>query len=518
MFCSGCVRIVDEPPAISGRLNEVCDGCEHAFVQCVDCNEPVHESQYVIIEDGDYICHHCNEDRLPVCTDCEHAIAGYVREHDGDSYCRDCYSENFSTCDHCNDTEYRRDLAQYPNIELCDYCDDRYFTCVDCEDRIHENYMNENFAGNLVCDDCDRSRYEDDDYYEDGQCDCADCRESRGDGYESPSGGRRDVESEILGGTPRYNTQTMGAELEVKFDGGVPFYLGGYGSGSPAREPFFSGWRAERDCTVDAEFPSPILSGSAGLAEMIETAKLLTANGATVDSDCGQHVTVSVPNANSRTPVNVQRLTYAVEDAMYALTGAYRRMHSDYAPRMKNCPYGTSDLKSKYRFSERQISVNIRDNELAEFRYPPGTLNSEQMAINVGIAQLVAQLAGGLFSESEIDDMFDEAIDIEENPDLSHDEKIHEHVKHGITILAHMGWSVDGEMPGLPYDPRDPVSVKLEDFSHPKTTYTRLPECNEILARMQRQLHTFYSKTSLGNDELNETLEIMGLPAHVSIA
>jgi hypothetical protein len=277
-------------------------------------------------------------------------------------------------------------------------------------------------------------------------------------------------------------------EVETLFRDRCPFALGGYASRTLAGPEFISGWRAEEDCTVDAEIISPPLSGPEGLAEIIHTFSILENAGARMGSAAGQHVTVGMP-FGTYADMYIQKLMYAMEESMFALTGAYHRMYNRaYSSRMKY----SYDLDMGRQEYERECVAHIRDSERVEFRYPPGTLNSSQIAINVGVTQLIARLSDEL-SRHEIDELYEESKRIEQS-NLPKHERIHEQVQLGLMVLADYGWHVSGQMDGLPYDPTRETVARIQDFAHNHDEYVELPDRSSIVARIQRQLGNFYQR------------------------
>lgn len=435
-----CEDRTDEPEVSDGRV-ELCEDCAEDFFTCERCH-------YV-----DY--------------------ADEIRAVADEYWCEHCADEYAGTCEHC-DREYpEREILSFGNITLCeDCCQDHYFTCHACEYAYPLDY---------------------DEHYDEssGYSYCRDCAPEH---RELDRAAYHNVES----GSVRRSGRTFGVEVEVMFPDGSPWYLGGYHSYRQAPEgTFYSGWRGEDDATVDGEFISPPMGGAAGLAELIATFGRLEDNGASVGPKTGQHITVDVTPDTWRTEdqqIKVQRLMLALEDAMLALTGSYQRLQGvTYHHRIKGSTYNTRAVKDKQGAYTRELSAGIKENGLVEFRYPPGTLNPAQAAINVGLVQLLCDLAEEM-SDEDVDKLVEESLAIEANPNLSTLERIHMQVRLGLGVFTVNGWHEGGSFEGLPYDPDDAPIVQIGDRYYGHVDTVALPSSETLRERMYRQLDRFYKR------------------------
>jgi hypothetical protein len=429
--CAKCGEDREDFPTLTTAAgNEICEDCEHHYQACEDCGEYYRDSRV---------------------TD----IGGSSRYH---WVCEGCL-DNYHRCDDCGD--YATDDYGDFYRTICESCyEDHYFRCEGCGEVEHiDRMVSDNYEA--LCEDCGPRNF----------------------------GAERNVRAWLIEGVERDGT-TFGVELETMFNGyGCPFELGGYGSGTLAGYEFFSGWRAEEDCTVDAEFPSPVLSGPEGLAEIIATMDMLRRNNAYMDANVGQHVTCAMPDGHT-TGVEVHRIMYAVEEAFFALTGDYNRQFNTYAEKMKADHRQIKDGLESYNSTG---VAHLRNSYLVEFRLPPGTLDASQAAINVGVSQLIVQMAANLSPET-IADMFELAEDVELGwSGLTSWARNHELVKLGLRILAdYGGWHAGGEMQGLPYDPDERTTAHISDYAHNHERDVTLPSRREIISRMHSMILDFY--------------------------
>ncbi len=311
---------------------------------------------------------------------------------------------------------------------------------------------------------------------------------------------------------------TYGVEVETEFEGGgCPIQRDGYHDHvEHCDERFFDNWRIEDDCSLrgGAEVITPVMYNASGMAEIIATFSILKDLGARMTRRCGQHTSVMTNNGDRYEQIAAVRVTAALEDAMLALTGSLARFAGDnrYAPKIKNAGRHFMDNDDDYYGNGG--SANPRGDGRIEFRYPPGTLQASQMAMNVGICQLVVKKACEMTLD-EASDMAREALSIGGYDNVGHGhspngEQTHELVKHGLGILADWGWNFTGNFPGLPYHPDDTpqyVTNHLGGFD------VRLPGRRRISARMNRQINAFYRKLAthgrfdVGEDEAVDMAE-----------
>ncbi|MDP9439588.1 MAG: hypothetical protein M3P49_12750, partial [Actinomycetota bacterium] len=386
-----------------------------------------------------------------------------------DQFCPDCRERILIRCNSCDEYEYREDARFGPGIVVCDGCyQDHYFYCEDCEQLCHY----EDHGGDGYCYQCNSNDIEE---------------------YRVPR--THNVEATVESGTCRDDDRTFGVEIET--NGHFPWSLGGYHSDTPAPEGFFSGWRAEDDCTVAGEFISPStppLKGAEGLAEIIATYRHLYRNGCRITgTNCGQHTTVSVYDVD---PSEVMRLMLAMEEAMFATTAAYGRMRrGSYAYRIKPSSQLYTVEKGSY-ICDTHSSASVRHGgELVEFRYPPGTLKDVQGVLNVGLCKMLVELARDL-SHDALVRLSKEAIGYEVEGHMTPFERIHKQVRLGVRLMVERGgWHQGGEFRGLPYDPEDPPTITLTDpYADPNTQTIALPHGSALLERMDHQIAKFYER------------------------
>lgn len=203
-------------------------------------------------------------------------------------------------------------------------------------------------------------------------------------------------------------TRSFGVELEFQgirlstaaaavatVVGYQPAITGYHQSGTPD----FTRWHVERDGSVTSargiggEVVSPVLNGSAGIAEMRLVMKALAATGARVTVKCGMHVHV---NALDLTGEQISRLIAVYVDrqaAMNELVSPSRRTHG-YGGNGYCRPVSESekiawgeqfkqDGQSTRPRAERYRTVNVTSftrTGTIEFRQHQGTMNASKAA------------------------------------------------------------------------------------------------------------------------------------------
>jgi hypothetical protein len=485
--CAIPMRITNRGPVMDPEAPDLCEACEDAnYTNCERCNDLTHnDAMHKGARDqGQELCTDCVERHMAVCDDCDDILeTDYAYRVNGNgTVCPSCWDTGeYVACNYCSDLFSAGTMESDDYNDLCRDCyRNYYFRCDSCEGVFHDNNYGDNGA------------------------------EECGGSGEDASWYSRNVSATVVSGTPRNDGLTFGVEVETMFDGGSPWDLGEYQSSTPAPMDFISGWKGEEDCTVDGEFISPPLLGPEGLAEIAVTFNILKANGAHMDYHAGQHTTVSTGHT---CPCRVMQVTLLCEEALFAATGAFGRMTNSYATSIKQS--GMSHrVHSGDGLYRHHTCANIRGqgSNLIEFRYPPGTLQPEQMVMNVGLTKLMVQIAESI-SEAELKKLLKDSLATEANCDMNREEKVHEHVKLGLWMIAHFGdWHRDGEMKGLLYDPDDAPTVELKDHSHDHNIEITLPGRGEILGRMTRQITSFYGKMGLAyTTALQESLEIVAL-------
>lgn len=199
---------------------------------------------------------------------------------------------------------------------------------------------------------------------------------------------------------------TFGIEIETTIPTGAPVTVGHYHSGrSIEAAPAFNGakWNAQHDGSIltsagrrDCEFVSPILSGEAGIAHLVQFVEWLNSIGAQVNNSCGLHIHVglrgltSVPNYPRFLNI-LARLVSRHATALYAQTGTLSREQGHYcappsqqyrqavnrASRAKNC--NTLQM-SRYQLLNL---TNIHSRGTVEFRCFASTTNIAKILLHL---------------------------------------------------------------------------------------------------------------------------------------
>lgn len=512
-ICIECFELDTDPTYADNRI-AVCNNCQHQYNQCDSCGHVNNWRRFEQSEDTpNTYCEKCLVEHTTECYGCGYRFED-TEEHEENEYCEACYSDTFSQCDRCEGTFDRDHIVivysgEYRNYEH-EYCADcvyEYATrCEDCDEYVLNDYTSSTAANVIICDQClsngdwcwcgscgevYRSDYC---HHNDYGCTCPDCH-----GSDNQYSDYRNVEATTLSGLCREAFTTFGVEIEAEFDGECPFDLGDYHSDYAASNEFFGGWHAEEDCTVDGEFISPPLSGAGGLAEVIATYRVLQDGGARMTSSCGQHITVNVGDRYAQ--VRAQSLVFVLEESLLALTGSYNRLHNaSYCQRLKKFGYVPD---GENRLGAKMISVSAKRNGLVEYRYPPGTLNPEQLAINTGLVHLISRLARNYseLGDATLNGMVETAMCLESAEDLDETARMQQHILHGLEILRTYGWHEKGELIGLLYNPDNaPVIEVLDhDYSRGHCVTVELPNRCAIFERMRRQLKRFYNRAGLSD-------------------
>ena len=144
---------------------------------------------------------------------------------------------------------------------------------------------------------------------------------------------------------------TFGVELETIIPVGAPVMVGGYHRGTPVTTaPAFNGrfWKAERDGSIAesqgmqaCEFVSPVLSGPAGVENLIAMVRWIEAIGGKVNRTCGCHIHIGVQSvirtddrgAVAKFVKKFARIVNINTEALYAQTGS-RRDENRYTSRL----------------------------------------------------------------------------------------------------------------------------------------------------------------------------------------
>lgn len=276
-------------------------------------------------------------------------------------------------------------------------------------------------------------------------------------------------------GTEREIPVTVGIEIETELEN-IRFRLHeDLGCG-------FSGWWAGTDCSVNhgSEVKSPILQGVGGLAEIIGTAEILVEETAFMQTNCGQHTTIGDPRVEARNRhINWNRrmknLFIALEEGLYAFTGDPGRMFRGYGNAYK--PNAGDGFRN-------------RDGAVVEMRYPPGTLDRNQIAVNVGVCQMLGMLAFDMrLNESR--ELREAALSLHRESGVTGRQISSGNLDFALSFLREQGWSEGGAFPGLPYDIDTPTKVTLKDAS--KGEYeVAMPVRSEIEEHIERMMTQFH--------------------------
>lgn len=261
----------------------------------------------------------------------------------------------------------------------------------------------------------------------------------------------KNVEHEIVSGSAFDSDFTFGIELETNFDYPCPYedYGDQFVDG-------FSGWDSRCEGTIEGvEVVSPILNGVAGIAEILITAQILEDNDGYMDRCCGQHVTVGLPETNETWTSVMVDLFRAYEEHMYAVTGDdYRYSKGGYGGSMKRG--GANGVRVRWdganpvpSYADQYPPYYFLPS--VELRYPPGTLNPVQIALNIGLCLSLAEVALNTSPE-----------EAQERREQQTGGLIARQIEEATAFFEGNGWR---ENYGLPYNVDDPPTVWLVDDS-----------------------------------------------------
>lgn len=463
--------------------------------------------------------------------------------------CLDCIkSRPFAYCDHCNVSwvmnTYFRSTYRCPTHEM---------RCVHCATIFEPDPLNDNYAflspdyaehngqyycgqcaGDLFdfCTDCEGRFPTDDmlwvgegegengDWHDEMQL-CNYChgvwerrnRENRRVRHGTRSTCAVDLAPET--------SKPFGVEIEVMFPPESTPMLGDYHSGYEAAPPFFSKWRAERDSSVydGGEIISPVLQGAAGLAEVLATFDLLDEMEGSVNSRCGQHIHVETDTEGIR----IQAIAGFMEDFLFASTGSYRRWHTDYATRIKQYSHDLDGVMRQLEenpvntlsmYTDRSV-VSRTGHGTFEWRYPAGTLNGTQFAINQAVTNFLTEYAEQA-DEKELKEFLKITRDLAVNDNNRRQTTgtawggawVHDSIKEAAIFLNDKAdWKPGGEWKGMAIElrPRANTSVVVRDDTRNLTREVDIPSERDVLRRLARQLNHFYRRAARAGQWWTET-------------
>ncbi len=482
--CFSCMdgRVMDEE-----RAAEEARRRELGLTTCYHCGDDasIERGRIARLSGDVYVCDNCRQIRYRDCTRCSNPADAYdmanvVMDGHHVQVCYDCYEGHYRYCDGCNESRLREVMTSLPNVTLCSTCFEEWSQCDGCgrahpDSDIGQRIFEDEDTGSLLCRRCYRER-----------------------GLMLPTEQNRN-RWELVSGSVRDGGYTFGVEIEAEWGRrNLPWPIGGYHSSFPASTRyFFPGWRAERDGSLSngAEMISPVLQNSAGLAEAMEALDTIRTNGGRVPRSTGQHITVGTRrgvNDPRDSNIRVQFLMAILEDAMIASTGSFYRWNNHhYCRRLKSM--GLRELERQEGIVYRTSVGNIKPGNLVEFRYPPGTLNRIQMALNMGLTQGLTMAANSM-TWDDLKTRFDDMRNIIMDRDMDRNERAHASIKYGLGFMVNeMGWHRGGDMWGLPYDPMDPPSITLSSRSRGEILIA-MPSGRSIITRFKTQVSQFYNR------------------------
>lgn len=450
-----------------------------------------------------WLCEHCRTTRYIFCASCHYpTLRTRSYEAPGDlaeadvRYCQPCLTTVFIPCGECDTATHRSDMIfDHAERSFCQYCwDDGGWSCSRCGSYFHYNY--DSPAND---EDYDYDRY------------CEECVRSRLPRYNQSSVSYEGLSQDLP------NIRPFGVEIETEWDEDteVPPH-GGYHGFHPASPPFFEGWRAEHDGSLinGVEFISPIMMGLNGFSEVLATFQMLDSMGAQVGkSTVGQHIHLSRRHSSIEIePWKVQAIGSVVEDFLLATTGSWKRSLNEYTPKLKGhdfhdrvnrvSQYLHSDAGIEYIVGSRGV-VCLTD-QTVEFRYPQGTLNPSQFAINLGLCQLIMQ------KSLELDDATLRGMVVGSTmwcepwrtayrngarfDDAETGRIMHQAILYGAQLVAEWGWHQEGTWSGMPYLPEP--DTRIVATVNGKYTF-RLPTERQLIRRLVRQISSYYRRAAI---------------------
>lgn len=433
-----------------------CEGCNNVFLRCARYDFRYEIPEWVQMVASNY------------CPSC-------LGDSDWATYCEGCrqyYPESYMLTDVVRGSN---------DLSWCDDC---------CE-----NYTN-------ICEDCDR-RYSDSCYCERSQTDQYVPRSSRYDRFRATS-----CEVSFSDEVPVAGLPTFGVEVESEWDGDAP-YTGEYHGYHETEPPFLSGWRAETDGSLSngCEFISPPLLGAAGMAEVSVMLDIVHREGGSMRGSCGQHVHIGHPDRDSAWRPQV--VTAVVEDFLIATTGSWKRWYSTYAPHVKDQRLPEWIRQNHQRRRPEQINgyrctSSATDYGTVEFRYPTGTLNDTQFALNLGLCQMVMRLGRDTDIPTLRGMALGAAMNFEEYRNLTYDvhpeeqdlrratwDMVSRSVLISSQLLRENGLSSKQAWRDLPYDTLNPPTCIVVDVSRGIKHEVELPGQRDLMKRLRRQIGRF---------------------------
>lgn len=104
----------------------ICENCRDYYIYCEDCENLVHETCIVSVDDGDrYVCENCADDYY-VCDRCGELYSEVAVNNYDFTLCDYCYNEYYFTCESCGDVYYIDDGEYINGYYYCYNCADEY--------------------------------------------------------------------------------------------------------------------------------------------------------------------------------------------------------------------------------------------------------------------------------------------------------------------------------------------------------------------------------------------------------
>jgi len=182
---------------------------------------------------------------------------------------------------------------------------------------------------------------------------------------------------------------TFGVEIETSFPRGEIARVGSHGNGIQVSW-LPRGWLADADPSIHGssgdhrgvEFVSPVLSGSAGLRELIAVIQTIKAKGGKINNSCGLHVHVGFDRRNQIALSKLVALVANFEKAIYASTGTKSRESGRWCGGFQR--YGNLNAAMTHRTDTRYFILNTTsDKPTVEFRAFAATLKTEKVVGHV---------------------------------------------------------------------------------------------------------------------------------------
>ena len=333
---------------------------------CLDCSSYCEAGEHLADTDSVSFCSEC--DACSECCDCPYCegCSETVRETESCGLCSQCCE-----CYVCRRCPSGNDHVG-PESWFCSDCE----CCESCCDCIRCNY-----CGELTDQTCEDHGY------------CSGCCDDCGIGadetdMEDLRNALADVPAYVPGAASTIGPYTFGVELEHN------------GNGVRACREIISamgmrGWSAKEDgslhSSTGAEVVSPILRGEDGIAQMRTMMLALSANGGTVNHECGTHVHIGAADME---PADIVRLVrfydrnVALIDSLHPQSRRNAFYCGNTTPREidsldhfhKGNPSDKKALADATGSRYRKVNLHsLRWHGTIEFRQHAGTLNPRKL-------------------------------------------------------------------------------------------------------------------------------------------